>query len=404
MKNMKSLRTFAFAFGVCALAAVASCDKEDDNTGNGDDTATLAAPTNLRVSAFDDTTATFAWDASSSATAYAFKISAVPYIIPVAGTSYTATGLTIATSYTWSVRAESDKAHSEWANSTVTTFVPDAIAAPTGLTATPDESGATLSWTASTGASSYELKVGESLSYTLTATSHTVASLTNAASYTWSVRAMGAKTHSEWASDTFTTTSYEPAPELPVMPTVPSQKGATVTFKVTYAKPGTPYAAYADVDITWNAVSYLSTSGEHSFNLELYPFDYATVSAPLSDYDNCSWGTDCYNNTNALLVPQVMIGTSSTVAGTYNDVSTYQYKFVYDPDYTMNGGTINYNWQYSRIVEITESANDKVSGKATGILMITGGSDFNTPVMWATLTVAFKDLSLNTSYQYVALP
>jgi hypothetical protein len=385
---------------------VASCDKDDDNTdhtGNGGDTVTLAVPTNLQVSGIDDTSAVFTWDASADASSYAFKISAEPYIFPVAGTSYTLENLTIATSYTWSVRAESDKAHSDWVSSTFTTFVPDPIAAPTGLTAIPDETGATFSWNASVGASSYELKVGESSSYTLTATSHTVTSLINAASYTWSVRAMGAKTHSDWASNTFTTTPYAPAPELPAMPTVPSQKGATVTFKVTYAKPGTPYAAYADLDVTWNAVSYLSTSNNYGFNIEIYPFDYATVSAPL-DGNNCGWGTDCYNNTYALLVPQVMIGTSSTVTGTYDNVSTYQYKFVHDPDYTMNGGTISYNWEYSRTVEITASASGKVSGKATGILMIIGGSNYATPVMWATMTVAFKDLSSNTNYKYEVIP
>jgi hypothetical protein len=94
------------------------------------------------------------------------------------------------------------------------------LAAPTGLTVGEvTQTTAHLSWSASEGASSYELKVDENASLTLTSGSYTVTDLNPATTYTWQVRAKSAETYSEWVSGANFVTAAPPV-----------QKGGQITF------------------------------------------------------------------------------------------------------------------------------------------------------------------------------
>ncbi|MBO9599303.1 MAG: fibronectin type III domain-containing protein, partial [Cohnella sp.] len=144
------------------------------------------------------------WTASTGATSYTVKRAATaggPYTnvaTAVTTTSYTDTGVTNGTTYYYVVSASNSAGSS--ANSaqvsatpTATTQVP---AAPTGLTATAGNAQAALSWTASTGATSYTVKRATTTGgpYTnvatgVTTTSYTDTGLTNGTTYYYVVSA-----------------------------------------------------------------------------------------------------------------------------------------------------------------------------------------------------------------------
>jgi hypothetical protein len=164
------------------------------------------APTNV-VATAGDGQATISWSASSGATGYHVKRSATsggPYTTVatgVAGTSYTNTGLTNGTTYYYVVTAvntagESVASAQASATPIAGTTVPGA---PTGVVATAGDGQATISWSASSGATGYHVKRSATSGgpYTAVATgvagtSYTNTGLTNGTTYYYVVTAVNA--------------------------------------------------------------------------------------------------------------------------------------------------------------------------------------------------------------------
>jgi len=161
-----------------------------------------AAPTNL-VAAPGDTQVSLTWSASSGATSYNVKRSGTsggPYTQIAASTStaYTDTALTDGTTYYYVVSALN--AAGESANSaqaSATPMAPGVVpAAPTNLTATPGDTQVSLTWSASSGATSYNVKRSGTSGgpYTQiaasTSTSFTDTALTNGTTYYYVVSAV----------------------------------------------------------------------------------------------------------------------------------------------------------------------------------------------------------------------
>ncbi len=162
-----------------------------------------AAPTGLTATAGNAHVA-LSWTASSGATSYTVKrttTSGGPYTNVATGvttTGYTNTGLTNGTAYYYVVSAsnsagESSNSAQASATPTAGTQVP---AAPTGLTATAGNAQVALSWTASSGATSYTVKRATTSGgpYTnvatgITATSYANTGLTNGTTYYYVVSA-----------------------------------------------------------------------------------------------------------------------------------------------------------------------------------------------------------------------
>ena len=120
-------------------------------------------------------------------------------------TSYTVTGLSAATAYSFTVRAKDAAGNVSAASTAVsattqTGTVTDTTApsVPTGLTAgTTTTTSVPLSWTASTdnvaGVAGYEVYRGSTLVGTTTSTSYTVTGLSAATAYSFTVRAKDAR-------------------------------------------------------------------------------------------------------------------------------------------------------------------------------------------------------------------
>ncbi|WP_445670961.1 cellulose binding domain-containing protein [Paenibacillus sp. FSL P4-0502] len=162
-----------------------------------------AAPTNL-VATAGEAKVSLSWSASSGATSYTVKsapTSGGPYTTVATGltaTSYTNTGLTNGTTYYYVVSANNSVGES--VNSGQASAIPAAVAtvpvAPTNLVATAGDAKVSLSWSASSGATSYTVKSATTSGgpYTtvatgLTATSYINTGLTNGTTYYYVVSA-----------------------------------------------------------------------------------------------------------------------------------------------------------------------------------------------------------------------
>jgi len=122
-----------------------------------------AAPTNLTATQ-GDTQISLTWTASAGAATYNVKRSTTtggPYTAVqtgITGTTCTDTGLTDGTTYYYIVTAVNSGGESSPSNQASATPNPPPPPAPAGLTAVPGNNQVALSWTASTGAATYNVK------------------------------------------------------------------------------------------------------------------------------------------------------------------------------------------------------------------------------------------------------
>ena len=227
-----------------------------------DETATLtidstspAAPTNLAATAGNAQVA-LTWTASTGATSYNVYVgtasggeSATPVATGVTTASHTVTGLTNGTKYYFTVKAVNSAGTSAASNEASATPEPTTPPAPTNLTATAGSAQTSLTWTASTGATSYNVYDGTTsggenatpVATGVTAATYTVIGLTNGIKYYFTVKAVnggGTSTASNEASAT---------PE-PVAPPAPTNLTAT--------------ASNAQASLTWTA-----SAGATSYNV-----------------------------------------------------------------------------------------------------------------------------------------
>jgi hypothetical protein len=174
------------------------------NNGGGGSSTVPSVPVGLMATA-GNAQVSLSWTASNGATLYYVKRSATsggPYaqISAPSATSYTDTGLTNGTSYFYVVSAYNSVGQS--ANSSEVSATPMAPstppAVPANLQATAGNAQVSLSWTASSGATSYHLKrsTTSGSGYTQiaapTATSYTDTGVTNGIAYFYVVSALNA--------------------------------------------------------------------------------------------------------------------------------------------------------------------------------------------------------------------
>jgi endo-1,4-beta-D-glucanase Y len=193
------------------------------------------APTGLAATAGNQQVA-LTWNASTGATSYTVlraTVSGGPYTSVQTGvttTSFTNTNLTNGTTYFYVVRAVNASGTSGNSNQASATPTAGAPPAPTNLVATPGNQQVALTWSASTGATSYTVLRATvsggpytSVQTGVTATNFTNTSLTNGTTYFYVVRAVnasGTSGNSNQASATPTAGGSTPCAGLCTTPTV----------------------------------------------------------------------------------------------------------------------------------------------------------------------------------------
>lgn len=241
-----------------------------------------ATPSGLTASSISTTSATVSWTAVSGATSYDvdYKASTSSTWTNAAtgttATSVSLTGLTSGTTYDYRVRTNCSSGSSAYSAAQFTTTGTVACASPTGLTSSAvTSSGATVSWTAVSGALSYDVdyKLNSSSTWTnaatgTTATSVALSGLTSATLYDWRVRATCSAGSSTYATAQFTTISTTCASTLDNTTNGTISGAATIPFNTNVTGLISPSG---DID---NYKFVITTGGTATVTLTTLPFDY----------------------------------------------------------------------------------------------------------------------------------
>jgi fibronectin type 3 domain-containing protein len=200
-----------------------------------------AAPTGLTATAGNATVA-LSWTASTDAASYnvyrgttSGGESTTPIATGITTTAYSDTGLTNGTTYYYKVAAVNGGGTSGYSNEASATPELAAPAAPTGLTATAGNASVSLSWTASTGATSYNVyrgttSGGESttpIATGITTTAYSDTGLTNGTTYYYKVAAVNGGGTSGYSNEASATPSASAMYTLPPERTTLWQPGVT---------------------------------------------------------------------------------------------------------------------------------------------------------------------------------
>ncbi|MGO8671772.1 MAG: choice-of-anchor tandem repeat GloVer-containing protein, partial [Capsulimonadaceae bacterium] len=212
-----------------------------------------STPTGLTATA-GESQISLSWTASTGETSYniyrgtATGAESSTPVGAATGTAYTDTGLTSSVAYFYTVAAVNGGGTSAQSTEASATPEPPVPAAPTGLSATAGNAQVALSWTASTGATSYSIyrgtasgAEGSTAVGTATSTTDTDTGLTNGVTYYYKVAAINGGGTSSQSSEAFAT----PVPSAPTAPT-----GLTAT------------AGSTKVSLSWTA-----STGATSYNI-----------------------------------------------------------------------------------------------------------------------------------------
>src|ERR1700678_1514627 len=234
-----------------------------------------AVPTGLAATA-GNAQVTLTWNAATGATSYHVKRSTISgtetQIAAPTSNSFTDASVTNGTKYFYVVSAVNSAAESANSNEVSATpaATPTAPAAPTGLQGTAGNAKVTLTWNASTGATSYHLKRSttsgaETQIAAPASNSFTDTAVTNGTKYFYVVSAVNANGESANSN------------EVSATPTAPATAPATPTgLQAT--------GGNAQISLTWNA-----STGATSYNVKRSttsggPFSTTLASPTASNY------------------------------------------------------------------------------------------------------------------------
>ncbi|MEU6791956.1 glycosyl hydrolase family 18 protein [Nonomuraea wenchangensis] len=190
------------------------------STGGGTDTTAPSVPGNLRSTGVTSNSVSLAWNASTdnvAVTGYeVYRGSTL--VTTVTGTTYTDTGLTASTAYTYTVRARDAAGNRSAASAAVTATTSNGGGTDTTAPTVPGNLRSTgvtsnsvsLAWNASTdnvAVTGYEVYRGSTLVATVTDTAYTDTGLAASTAYTYTVRARDAAGNRSAASAAVTATT-----------------------------------------------------------------------------------------------------------------------------------------------------------------------------------------------------
>ncbi|MBE9575979.1 reprolysin-like metallopeptidase [Flavobacterium proteolyticum] len=187
-------------------------------TAGTSDTTAPSTPTNLTASGTTQTSTNLSWTASTDnvgVTGYDVY-RGTTLLTTVTGTTYTATGLTASTAYSFTVRAKDAagniSASSNTVNVTTLANTTDTTApsTPTLSASGTTQTSTNLSWTAATdnvGVTGYNVYRGTTLLTTVTGNTYTATGLTASTAYSFTVRAKDAAGNISASSNTVNVTT-----------------------------------------------------------------------------------------------------------------------------------------------------------------------------------------------------
>ena len=123
MLRKKMFGKTKWLIAIALVLACMACDLESENKGGGnqgDSSATPGVPTNVRAAAVSSTSISVTWNVVSGATSYDvyYETGSLPIskVNTVSGNSYTHTGLTPSTTYSYYIRAVNDAGSSDYSS------------------------------------------------------------------------------------------------------------------------------------------------------------------------------------------------------------------------------------------------------------------------------------------------
>lgn len=228
------------------------------------------APANLAATA-GNAQISLTWTASPGAASYnvyrgtsAGGEGGTPIATGVTTTNYTNTGLTNGTKYYYKVAAVNSAGTSGQSNeASATPVAPMPPAAPTGLTATPGFAQVSLSWTASSGATTYSVYRGTTagaesataIATGISGTSYVNAGLTNGTTYFYKVAAVNSAGIGPQSNEASATPHYTGTPFGGTAAAIPG------TIQIENYDAGGEGTAYHDTDASNNGGTYRAADG-----------------------------------------------------------------------------------------------------------------------------------------------
>jgi len=273
-----------------------------------------STPTGLSATATSCSTIVLNWSASSGATSYNIYNCSTGYIINVSGTSYTVSGLSPSTSYSYEIDAVNSYGTSSFTScqSATTPACGSTPPTPTGLSATATScSTIVLTWSASSGATSYNIyNCTTGYITSISGTSYTVSGLSPSTSYSYEVNAVNSFGSSPFtACQNATTPACGSAPATPVGLSATATSCSTIVLTWSASPGATSYNIYncstgyiTSVSGTSYTVSGLSPSTSYSYEVNAVnsfgnsPFTTCqTITTPAcSTTTSPSCGVDTY--------------------------------------------------------------------------------------------------------------
>ena len=330
------------------------------------DTQAPTAPTNVAASGTTASTTNLSWTAATD------NVGVTGYNIyqgttlkaTVTTTSYSVTGLTALTAYSFSVKAKDAAGNISAASSSVnvttlatTTTDTQAPTAPTNLVASGTTATTTnLSWTAATdnvGVTGYSVYQGTTLKATVTTTSYSVTGLTASTAYSFSVKAKDAAGNISAASSSVNVTTL-----TATTATYCASKGTDASGEVikTFSFASINKTSTATIGYENFTTTNTNITKGSSYSITITPQwfygTYAEGYAVFIDYNNDGDFTDAGEKvwtkaatTATSVTGTITIPTTATIASTrmrvamkYNGIPNSCETFAYGQveDYTVN--------------------------------------------------------------------
>ncbi|MGO8669919.1 MAG: fibronectin type III domain-containing protein, partial [Capsulimonadaceae bacterium] len=346
------------------------------STGSGP-----AAPTGLTATA-GNAQVSLTWASSTGATSYnvyrgtaAGSESTTPITSSVTATAYTDSSVTNGTEYFYEVAAVNAGGTSALSNEASATPHAPTPAAPAGLTATPGNVQVSLTWTSSTGATSYNVYRGTAtgaegatpITSSVTATAYTDASVTNNTTYFYKVAAVNTGGTSGMSNESSAT-------PVPPVPAAPSGLAAT---------PGN-----GQVSLSWT-----SSTGATSYNVYRGTATGAESATPLTPSSTTTTYTDATVINGTTYFYKVAAVNQGGTSGLSNEASTTPNPPAPSAPTGLTATPGNAQVSLSWSSSTGATSYNVYRGTATG-------AESATPIATSTTSTAYTDASVTNGTTY----